>query len=163
MVVDALYSGCALRAVTADGRTRLPDFVRRTIERRAEAALVVFGPHEADPCIDAYDERREAALHAELERRRLRDEEGGDRTAHHGRARRVFGAAERARFDAQGRVTLPPLARRKGRIADLALFVGTGGSFEIWNPHVAREAPDEALRELAEFALAQAEQGKEGR
>lgn len=160
MAVDALYSGSALRAVSADGRTRLPDFVRRTIERRADAALVVFGPHEADPCISGYDEGREAALHAELERRRLRDEESGDRASHHGRARRVFGAAERAGFDAQGRVTLPPMARRKGRIADLALFVGTGGSFEIWNPHLAREAPDAALRELAEYALAQAEHGK---
>jgi len=43
--------------------------------------------------------------------------------------------------------------RRKGRIEDLALFVGVGGTFEIWNPHVALEHGDEDLRELAAYKL----------
>jgi hypothetical protein len=38
------------------------------------------------------------------------------------------------------------------------LFIGTGRGFEIWNPHVAREAADEGLRELAAFRIDEAGQ-----
>jgi MraZ protein len=43
--------------------------------------------------------------------------------------------------------------RRKGRIEDLALFVGVGGTFEIWNPRLALESGDQDLRELAAYRL----------
>jgi DNA-binding transcriptional regulator/RsmH inhibitor MraZ len=52
-------------------------------------------------------------------------------------------------------VTLPPMMRRRSRIGDRALFIGAGGNFEVWNPQLAREAADEEVRALAEFALAQ--------
>ena len=45
------------------------------------------------------------------------------------------------------------MMRRRGKIEDLALFVGTGGTFEIWNPHLALESGDADLRELAAFRL----------
>jgi len=45
------------------------------------------------------------------------------------------------------------MMRRKGRIEDLALFVGVGGTFEIWNPSLALESGDEDLRDLAAFRL----------
>jgi len=43
--------------------------------------------------------------------------------------------------------------RRKGRIGECALFIGTGGSFEVWSLEVAREARDDDVRALAEFVL----------
>ena len=39
--------------------------------------------------------------------------------------------------------------RKRGQIEDLALFVGTGGTFEIWNPQLALQSEDDGLRELA--------------
>jgi MraZ protein len=45
------------------------------------------------------------------------------------------------------------MMRRKGRIEDQALFVGVGGTFEIWNPKLALESGDAELRELAAFRL----------
>jgi MraZ protein len=45
------------------------------------------------------------------------------------------------------------MMRRKGRIEDQALFVGVGGTFEIWNPKLALESGDTDLRELAAFRL----------
>ncbi len=45
------------------------------------------------------------------------------------------------------------MMRRKGKIEDLALFVGVGGTFEIWNPYVALESGDEDLRDLAAYRL----------
>lgn len=149
MSSEALFSGNSLRPVDGEGRTALPRFVLRALRGRA-----ILGAHESDPCISGYDEGREAALFADIERRRLRDEAGGIvAAAHHSRTRRSFGMAEQAVVDERGRVLLPPVVRRRARIGGLALFVGTGGSFEIWNPHVARALGDDALRDMAEFAL----------
>jgi MraZ protein len=43
--------------------------------------------------------------------------------------------------------------RRKGRIGDLALFVGVGGTVEIWNPRIALEQGDRDLKEIAAWRL----------
>jgi MraZ protein len=154
MDCGTLFSGNALRAVDSNGVTTLPGFVMRALEGRGIDPTLVFAGHESDPCISGYDEGYQAVLHAEIQRRQLRDEaQGVAPAAHHKRARRVFGLVERARYDDRGRVTLPPRMRHKGRIGDRALFIGAGGNFEVWNPDLAREAADGDVRELAEFAL----------
>ena len=151
--IDNLFSGNALRAVDGEGRTILPPFVLAVLDRRRAGARLMFGAHEQDPCINGYDEGYAAVLHAEIERRRLTDEARGIPAAvHHSRARRTFGAVERASYDAGGRITLPPMMRRRSGIGARALFIGTGGSFEIWDPDLARRAEDRELRDLAEFA-----------
>jgi MraZ protein len=43
--------------------------------------------------------------------------------------------------------------RRKGQIEELALFVGVGGTFEIWNPYVALKSGDGDLKDLAAYRL----------
>ncbi len=48
----------------------------------------------------------------------------------------AFGASEEVPYDPSGRVVLPPMMRRKGRIEDLALFLGAGETFQIWNPRL---------------------------
>ena len=45
------------------------------------------------------------------------------------------------------------MMRRKGKIEDLALFVGVGGIVEIWNPRVALESGDRDLKEIAAYRL----------
>jgi MraZ protein len=162
--VDAgqLFSGSALGEVAPNGAVRLPEFVRRVIERRSAAERLVLGVHESDPCVTAHASGQWPAIEAEIERRRLRDEAAGaPSSAHHQRARRAFGLAEEAAADRRGRILLPELMRRRGRIGGLALFVGTGASFEIWNPDVALETGDEELRELAEFRLSERAQRRD--
>ncbi len=96
----------------------------------------------------------ESILYAENERRRLTEEaQGGDIASHHARARRTFGITEDVPYDTSGRIILPPMMRRKGRIEDLALFVGIGGIVEIWNPRVALEEGDRDLKEIAAWRL----------
>ncbi|MFN3388171.1 MAG: hypothetical protein ACK40O_04520 [Allosphingosinicella sp.] len=115
---------------------------------------IVLGVHDEDPCVTGHPPRLWPRIQAEIERRRLRDEVlGASPAEHHRRARRAFGLSEEAGCDRRGRVRLPPLVRRRGRIGRLALFVGTGAGFEIWDPQVARETGGEALRELAEYRL----------
>ena len=49
----------------------------------------------------------------------------------------AFAATEEVPYDSSGRIVLPPMMRRKGQIGDLALFLGTGETFQIWNPRAA--------------------------
>jgi len=150
--LEHLFNGSALNAVDAKGRLSVPAFIRGVIERRSDAKAVVIGAHEIDPCLSAYDRGHARYLHNENERRRLA-EEGADPQAHFARARRTFGITEDVPYDTSGRIILPPMMRRKGQIEDLALFVGVGGTFEIWNPRLALESGDEGLRELAAYRL----------
>lgn len=147
MNIEHYFGGSALAAVHGDGRVRLPRFVREVAARRSDGRTVVVGVHETDACLTGYDPAYRRALFAETERRRLNDE------VVHDRARRIFGLTEQAEMDSAGRVTLPPMFRGLARIETLALFVGTGGAFEIWNPHVAAESGDPSLAELARWRL----------
>jgi DNA-binding transcriptional regulator/RsmH inhibitor MraZ len=131
----SFFGGNALAPVSAAGRVRLPPFVRDALARRSSSRRIVFGAHERASCLSAYDPGYRAALF---------DRDG---------SRRIFGFAEEAEFDLLGRVTLPPIMRWKGRIGALALFVGTGGAFEIWNPELALEAGDPELRQITEYRL----------
>ena len=154
MELEHLFNGSALTAVDAKGRLSVPAFIRGVIERRSDAKAVVIGAHELDPCLTAYDRGYARNLYAENERRRLAEEAAeGPSEAHFARARRTFGLTEDVPYDSSGRIILPPMMRRKGRIEELALFVGTGGTFEIWNPTLALESADLDLRELAAFRL----------
>ena len=154
MELEHLFNGSALTAVDAKGRLSVPAFIRGVIERRSDAKAVVIGMHEVSPCLNAYDRGYARYLFAENERRRLAEESaGGDISSHHARARRTFGLTEDVPYDTSGRIILPPMMRRRGQIEDLALFVGIGGTFEIWNPRVALESGDEDLRDLAAFRL----------
>ena len=52
-------------------------------------------------------------------------------------------------YDTSGRIILPPRLKRRAGIEDLALFVGMGGEFLIWNPQTALKSESKALRDLA--------------
>jgi DNA-binding transcriptional regulator/RsmH inhibitor MraZ len=149
-----IFSGNAIGAVDEVGRVRLPPFILREMARHGDGGRVLFGVHESDPCLTGYGASLRPRLEAELERRRLRDEALG-RTAgeHHARARRTFGLVEEASYDKSGRLTLPPLARRRGGLSRRILFIGAGSHFEIWDPSLAMAEGDEELRYVAEYRL----------
>jgi MraZ protein len=152
-MLDHPFSGSALCAVDTNGRMRLPAFVRTTLARRGEGDALLFGSHESDPCLTAYDRGYAALLHADSERRRL-IEEAAAPTAWIARARRLFGFVQEAALDADGHVLLPEMMRRRARIGAQVLLVGTGGAFELWNPELAGESGDPGLAELADYYIA---------
>lgn len=155
MQIEHFFGGSALCEVDGKGRVALPRFVREIVERRSGDSALVIGAHGKDPCLTGYDRSFRKAVFTDAERRRIAGETaGGEADGHHSRARRAFGLTEETEFDRKGRIVLPAMMRRMGRIEGLALFVGTGGDFEIWNPELAAESDDEALRELARYRLA---------
>lgn len=153
MEITHLFSGNALGAVDERGRVRLPPFILNEMARQDDRGRLLFGVHADDPCVTGYGAALKPRLHAELERRRLRDEEAGMAPdAHHARARRLFGLVEETSYDQLGRLLLPPLARRRARIADAILFIGAGTHFELWDPALAlREGSP--VREVARYRL----------
>jgi MraZ protein len=150
--LEHLFNGSALNAVDAKGRLSVPAFIRQVIERRSEARAIILSGHELDSCLTGYDRNYARILYQENERRRL-NEEGADPQAHFARARRTFGVTEEVPYDTSGRIILPPMMRRKGGIEELALFIGVGGTFEIWNPQLALKSGDADLKELAAYRL----------
>ena len=154
MAIEDFFQGSALNAVDAKGRLSVPAFVRSVIERRSDARAIIVGAHEVSPCLTGYSRAHSQELYAELERRRLAGEEKGAAVEeHYARARRLFGMTEDVPYDSSGRIILPPMMRRKGKIEDLALFVGVGGIVEIWNPRIALEEGDRDLKEIAAYRL----------
>lgn len=154
MQVTHIFSGNALGALDEEGRVRLPSFILREMARHEGGGRLLLGVHESDPCITGYGAALRPRLEAELERLRLRDEAlGRAPDAHHARARRTFGLVEEAQYDDSGRLTLPPLARRRGGLGRSILFVGAGSHFELWDPSLAMAGGDDELRFLAEYRL----------
>lgn len=152
--MEHLFSGSAVAPIDAQCRLTLPAFVMSVIGHRSPGGIVVIGPHEADPCMTAFGRDHFPALASDTERRRLRDENSGlGLEAHFARARRAFGFVEEAVCDSRCRVRLTPWIREKGRLERHALVVGTGATFEIWNPELACEAADASLRALAAYRL----------
>ena len=67
----------------------------------------------------------------------------------------AFAATEEVPYDSSGRILMPPMMRRKGQIGELALFLGTGETFQIWNPQLLlddKRIPED-LKDIARFRL----------
>ena len=145
---DKPYAGTALARVNAGGRVRLPDFVRRVLERHPSSIFV--GLHPEAPCLLAFDTRYRDRLHDELHEGTAAA--GEERRA---RLRRVFGTSQEIGWPCD-HIRLPDVARRKAMIGAQALFIGIGGALEIWDPGTAAASGDEILEELAALQVAQA-------
>ena len=156
MALEHLFQGSALNAVDAKGRVSVPAFLRQVIERRGDARTIVLAKHDHFQALSAYDPGFAARKHSKLER--LLEKQETDPSAEMEYARRTmmaFGATEEVPYDSSGRVILPPIMRRQGGIEDLALFIGVGETFQLWNPAVFladSNIPDD-MKEIARFRL----------
>lgn len=156
MALEHLFQGSALNAVDAKGRVSVPAFLRQVIERRGDARTIVLAKHDQFPCLSAYDPAYAALKHEKIER--LLEKQETEASAELDYARRTmmaFGATEEVPYDTSGRIIVPPMMRRKGGLADLALFIGVGETFQIWNPNdflAHPEIPDD-MKDIARFRL----------
>jgi MraZ protein len=150
-MTSSLFLGTALCDVDADGNVAIPAFLAEALE--AEAGELLVSKHGADGCLVGYGREHLDTLRTRTEARRLSDElRGEDARNHYARIRRTFGVVEKMPR-AGTTIQIPAAMRHLGRIGGLALFVGTGDVFEIWNPDLAVENEDEQFRDLAAFKL----------
>ena len=154
--LEHLFQGSALNAVDAKGRVSIPSFLRTVIERRGGARTVVLAKHETFPCLSAYDPAYAALKHSKLERLLEKEETNPDaQLEYQQRNLMAFAATEEVPYDSSGRILMPPMMRRKGQIGELALFLGTGETFQVWNPQLLLDDSriPEDLKDIARFRL----------
>jgi len=156
VALEHLFQGSALNAVDAKGRVSVPAFLRSVIERRGDARTIVLAKHDNFPALAAYDPAYAALKHAKLER--LAEKQETDPAADLEHARRTmmaFGATEEVPYDSSGRIMLPPMMRSKSGIEDLALFIGVGETFQLWNPKLFLADPNipDDMKDIARFRL----------
>jgi MraZ protein len=156
VALEHLFQGSALNAVDAKGRVSVPAFLRSVIERRGDARTIVLAKHEAFPALSAYDPAYAALKHAKLERLLEKEETSPDaQLDHEQRNLMAFAATEEVPYDSSGRIVLPPMMRRKGGIEELALFLGAGETFQVWNPKLFLAEPriPDDMKDIARFRL----------
>ena len=156
VALEHLFQGSALNAVDAKGRVSVPAFLRSVIERRGDARTIVLAKHESFPCLSAYDPAYAALKHAKIERLFEKQESDPDAALEYQqRNLMAFAATEEVPYDSSGRIVLPPMMRRKGEIADLALFLGAGETFQVWNPDLLMAEPGipDDMKDIARFRL----------
>lgn len=163
VALEHLFQGSALNAVDAKGRVSVPAFLRSVIERRGDARTIVLAKHESFPCLSAYDPGYAALKHSKLER--LFEKQEGDAAAaleYQQRNLMAFAATEEVPYDSSGRIVLPPMMRSKGGVEDLALFLGAGETFQIWNPKrlLAESRIPEDMKDIARFRLEERGRGQ---
>lgn len=147
------FFGFALCVVEADGHVRLPEFLADILSSDSDRGDLLLSTHEADQCLVGYGRDHLPVLRRRTEQWRRADEaKGRDARAHHRRARRCFGLVEAAPM-AAGAIRIPPAMRHLGQIESLALFVGAGDRFEIWNPRLAIASGGDELRDVATYRL----------
>jgi MraZ protein len=156
LALEHLFQGSALNAVDAKGRVSIPAFLRSVIERRGDARTITLAKHESFHCLSAYDPAYAALKHLKLERLLEKEETNADaQLEYQQRNLMAFAATEEVPYDSSGRIVLPPMMRRKGGIEEVALFLGTGETFQIWNPRLLLKDAriPEDLKDICRYRL----------
>jgi MraZ protein len=143
---EHLFRGSALNAVDAKGRLSVPAFIRQKIERRSDEKMLVLALHPDFPCLVGYDANYSATMQERAEKR-LGD--NPDPFAELEMNANLFAGTVDVPYDPSGRIIMPPRLKRRAGIDDLALFIGMGGDFQIWNPQTALKSESSVLRDLA--------------
>jgi DNA-binding transcriptional regulator/RsmH inhibitor MraZ len=151
-MTEKLFMGTALCGIDPDGGMTLPSFVRAPLALLSDGTAALFGSHEVDVCLTGYDPAQAQELQQECRRRRIAEEVSRPGVCH-ARVRRIFGLLHAVPIDAEGRCILPDLLRRRARIRDTALIVGTGEAFEIWGLQTALYGHDAGIRALAALSV----------
>lgn len=131
------YLGCALCEVDANGNILLPEPTAKALGLPAQNEPLLLAAHERDQCLVGYARSDLREIQTRTERWQLADE-SADRDAHvqNEGMRRLLGIVEVAPRSDHG-LRLPEAMRNLGRIESVALVVGAGDRFEIWNPQLA--------------------------
>ena len=135
-----------MNAVDVKGRLSVPSFIRQKIERRSDEKVLVLSLHPEFQCLIGYDSNHSAAMH---ERAETRLGDSPDPFAELDMQAGLFAGTADIPYDTSGRIMLPPRLKRRADIDDLAMFIGMGAEFQVWNPSAALKSKSKALRELA--------------
>lgn len=146
------YAGHCIVPVKTNGLVRLPSFVRRNVN--SEGPSIFLGLHGAQNCLVGSSVQWWQQLTMRCDNHAS---QGADAAPHRdippppAPSRRLFGFCEEF-WRPNEFVKLPSWARAVAGIANAALFVGTGETFEIWSIEDAMKSDDPHLVALVHSA-----------
>ncbi|MBI1776966.1 MAG: division/cell wall cluster transcriptional repressor MraZ [Proteobacteria bacterium] len=120
------------------GRVSVPASFRAALEESGFPGIVVF-PSYKFSVIEACGMDRMERIAKSLDRLDLFSDEQDDL------ATTVLADAQQLAFDPEGRITLPQDLAAHAVIADTAMFVGKGATFQIWAPETFKVQQAHAL------------------
>ena len=123
----ALFLSTFTNKVDAKGRVSVPAQFRACLVNDNFASMVVYESFIND-CIEGCDLERIKRLSDSIDNL---DPFSEERDAF---ATAVLGDSHQLSIDGDGRVILPESLLNKAQIKELAVFVGKGSTFEIWQP-----------------------------
>jgi MraZ protein len=152
----ALLLGCGLSAIDRKGRVALSADLRSAVLANSNDANIIYlSRHAETTALTGFDGAMLAELNRKIETAEQAMATSGTPAINFGARRTWFQTAEQVPFDGSGRFTLSPTMCKRGGLTDLAFFIGLGGLFEVWNPHLLLADPiaDEAMKDEVRWAL----------
>jgi MraZ protein len=128
----ALFLSTFSNKVDAKGRVSVPAQFRASLVNDNFASMVVYESF-INECIEGCDLERIKKLSESIDNL---DPFSEERDAF---ATAVLGGSVQLSIDGDGRVILPEALLKKARIKDVAVFIGKGSTFEIWEPKYFEE------------------------
>jgi MraZ protein len=123
----ALFLSTFTNKVDAKGRVSVPAQFRTSLVTDNYAVMIIYESF-INQCIEGCDIERIKKLSESIDNLEPFSEE---RDAF---ATTVLGGSVQLSIDGDGRVILPENLLKTAKIKDLAVFVGKGSTFEIWEP-----------------------------
>ena len=123
----ALFLSTFSNKVDAKGRVSVPAQFRASLVNDNFASMVIYESF-INECIEGCDLERIKKLSESIDNL---DPFSEERDAF---ATAVLGGSVQLSIDGDGRVILPEVLLKKAKIKDVAVFIGKGSTFEIWEP-----------------------------
>lgn len=136
------FLGTHQNRLDAKGRVSVPAPFRNLLKSQSETngngTQLVLRPSHQHPCIEAWPPAEFEALAQSLNSYDLFSEEHDDL------ATALYAEAFPVESDKEGRIMLPEALAAHAGLSDAVVFMGTGRTFQIWEPGAAERRRTEA-------------------
>lgn len=123
------------------GRVSVPAAFRSSLNNENFAGVVLFRSFKHN-CIEGLSMSRMEKMANATDKMGVFDDDLDDLSA------LVFADARPLQFDVTGRIIIPNELLKHANIQDVALFVGRGNSFQIWNPDDFAKTQQKSMTKL---------------
>ncbi len=137
----ALFLSTYLNKVDRKGRVSVPAPFRAALANQTFAGVIAVPTHTV-PAIECFGSDRMELVSQSMDELDLFSSKLNDL------AMTLFADSQALAFDGEGRIVLPRVLVEHAKVAEQALFVGAGPTFQIWEPG-AFEQHKSAARERA--------------
>jgi MraZ protein len=141
------FVGTHQNRLDAKGRVSIPAPLRNQIKHADGIVRLMLRPSHKHPCIECWPPEVFEALSQPLQKLDMFSEAQDDL------ATALFADAWPVESDKEGRITLPDVLKQHAGLVENIVFMGLGGTFQIWEPAAAERRRVEARERARAFTL----------